>query len=210
MKKLVLLAFCALILSLTAAAQTKKAMTVKEYFLAIPSEFIKADAKKRATWIESESIGDGNLTYNIPVSEITGDEGDADGKVFGGLQVFRKKDGGVLLGMVNNLCAEGKCTGMLLFLESKAGKFTDVSGDYIIIPDNDEVIQILREAPAFLNKKSLQDGVQVPLAVEFYGGEKLIRFIAGCRTDCDGGVVAKIFKWNGEAFVDFEYPDSPE
>lgn len=207
MKKLILLTFCALILNAAAFAQ-KKEMSVKDYFLAIPTEFIKAESNKRAAWIENENAEDGNLTYNIPISELTDEEG--DGKVFGGLQVFKKKDGGVLLGMVNNLCAEGECIGMMRFLDYKAGKFADVSEDYLIIPDNDEVINILRNAPAFEDKKSLKDGVQVPLAIEFYGGEKSVHFLAGCKTSTDGGVVAKMYKWNGEAFVEFEYQESPE
>ncbi|MCD9189441.1 MAG: hypothetical protein LUM44_23720 [Pyrinomonadaceae bacterium] len=207
MKKLLFLTFCALILNVASFAQ-KKEMSVKDYFLAIPTEFIKAESKKRAAWIESENAEDGNLTYNIPISELTDEEG--DGKVFGGLQVFKKKDGGVLLGMVNNLCADGECIGMMRFLDYKAGNFTDVSDDYLIIPDNDEVIKILRSAPAFEDKKSLKDGVQVPLAIEFYGGEKSVHFLAGCKTSTDGGVVAKMYKWNGEAFIEFEYEESPE
>lgn len=207
MKKLILLTFCALILNIAAFAQ-KKEMSVKDYFLAIPTEFIKAESKKRAAWIEFENISDGNLTYNIPLSELTDEEG--DGKVFGGLQVFKKKDGGVLLGMVNNLCADGECIGMMRFLDYKNGKYTDVSDDYLIIPDNDEVIYILRNAPAFEDKKSLKDGEQVPLAIEFYGGEKIINFIAGCKKTCDGGVIAKMYKWNGKAFVEFEFQESPE
>lgn len=207
MKKFILLAFCALILNSMAFAQ-KKEMSVKDYFLAIPTEFIKADAKKRTAWIEYENTEDGNLTFNIPVSEITGEEG--DGSVFGGLQVFKKKDGGVLLGLVNNMCAEGECLGMMRFLDYKAGKFTDVSEDYLIIPDNDEVIKILRNAPAFEEKESLKDGVQVPLALEISGSEKVINFIGGCKNSTDGGVVAKMYKWNGEAFVEFEYEESPE
>lgn len=207
MKKLILFTFCALILNITAFAQ-KKEMSVKEHFLAIPAEFIKAESKKRAAWIETENAADGNLTYNIPISELTDEEG--DGKVFGGLQVFKKKDGGVLLGMVNNLCADGECIGMMRFLDYKNGEYTDVSEDYLIIPDNDEVIKILRDAPAFEDKKSLKDGVQVPLAIEFYGGEKSVHFLAGCQTSTDGGIVAKMYKWNGEAFVEFEYQESPE
>lgn len=207
MKKLILLTFCALLLNVAAFAQ-KKEMSVKDYFLAIPTEFIKAESKKRAAWIETENAEDGNLSFNIPLSELTDDEG--DGKVFGGLQIFKKKDGGVLLGMVNNLCAEGECIGMMRFLDYKNGNFSDVSEDYLIIPDNDEVIKILRTAPAFEDKKSLKDGVQVPLALEFYGGEKVIHFLAGCKTSTDGGVIAKMYKWNGEAFVEFEYQESPE
>jgi len=206
-KKIILLTLCAIALNSTAFAQ-KKEMSVKDYFLAIPTEFIKAESKKRAAWIETENAEDGNLTYNIPLSELTDEEG--DGKVFGGLQIFKKKTGGVLLGMVNNLCADGECIGLMKFLDYKAGKFTDVSEEYLIIPDNDEVIKILRGAPAFEDKKSLKDGVQVPLAIEFYGGEKIIHFVAGCKTSTDGGVVAKMYKWNGEAFVEFEYQESPE
>ena len=43
MKKLIVLAAIALTFSLTAFGQAKK-MTVRDYFLAIPTEHIKADA----------------------------------------------------------------------------------------------------------------------------------------------------------------------
>jgi hypothetical protein len=187
---------------------TNAEMTVKDYFLAIPNEFIKAPAAKRTAWIEQDSSDIGYLAYTIPVKELTGEEG--EGSVWGALQIFEKTGGGVMIGMVNNLCADGECMGLMRFLDYKAGKFTDVSEDYLIIPDNDEVIKILREAPAFENKDSLKDGEQVPLALQFNGNQKSVQFIAGCKKDCDGGVVAKQFKWNGEAFIEFEDEVSPE
>lgn len=206
MKKIFLITFCALIFNVSAFSQSK--MTIRDYFLAVPTEYLKADTAKRAAWIDSESNEDQNLTYTIPITEVTDET--TEGSVFGGLQVFEKNDGGILLGMVTNVCAEDQCRGMLLFLEYKGGKFTDVSEDYIINPDNDEIIRILREAPAFEDKKSLEEGKQVSLAIEFYGGNKVINFVAGCKKDCDGGVVAKMFKWNGEAFEEFASQESPE
>lgn len=207
MKKILVLTIMAISMSFTAFGQAKK-MTVKDYFLAIPSEFIKAPASKRSAWIEQNSTSIGYLSYNIPVKELTGETG--DGSVFGSIQVFKKKNGDVLLGMANNMCAEKQCIGLMRFLEYKKGKFTDVSEDYMIIPDNDEVIKILRDAPAFTKKDSLKDGVQVPLTLDFNGNDKTIQFTAGVEKKLDGGVVAKTYKWNGVAFVEFEYPMSPE
>lgn len=180
--------------------------TARELFLAIPTEIIAAPAAKRAAWIESESSADGNLSFNVPLAELTGEDG--DGSVFGYFQVFAKKNGGTLVGLANNVCAEGECIGLMRFLEYKGGEFNDVSDDYLIIPDNDEVISILRAAPGFT--KPLKDGVQVPLAIEFRGSDKTVNFIAGCVNSCDGGVVAKQFKWNGTAFTEYEDPMSPE
>lgn len=207
MKKIILLTFCLLIFSTNSFAQ-KKEMTVKDYFLAMPTEFINAEPKKRADWIERVNAEDGTLTYNIPLSELT-DEDAGDATVYGEIQVFKKKKGGVLLGIANNICAEGKCSGMINFLDYKNGEFTDVSEKYSVTPDNDEILNILREAPAFEEKESLKDDEQVPLAIEFYGGEKIINFIAGCKKSCDGGIVAKMYKWNGEKFEEFEYVESP-
>ncbi|MCU0240647.1 MAG: hypothetical protein MUC29_14495, partial [Pyrinomonadaceae bacterium] len=77
MKKFILLAIIALTMNVLAFAQTKtaassakKEMTVKEYFLAIPNDILKADAKKRTAWIESESTEDGHISFNIPVKEL--------------------------------------------------------------------------------------------------------------------------------------------
>ncbi len=208
--KTILLAILALSLSISAFAQkakpiATKEMSVKEYFLAIPTDYLKSDAKKRAAWIESESTEDGYLSYNIPVKEVTGDDG--EGKVFGNVQVFKKKKSGVVIGMSTNLCEEGNCIGQLLFLDFTNGKWNDVTSDLAPIIDNDEVIKILRKAPAF--EKPLKDSVEVPLFIEFNGTNKLIQFTAGGNNG-DGGVIAKMFKWNGEIFSEFEYAESPE
>jgi hypothetical protein len=206
MKKILVLSIITLALSLTAFGQAKK-MTVKDYFLAIPNEFMKAEPAKRATWIESESAEDGYLSYNIPIKEITDEDG--DGKVWGNFQVFEKKSGGVILGMSTNLCEEGVCLGQLLFLDYKGGKFENVTEDLAPLIDNDEVIKILRETPSFENKERLQDGKEVPLYISFNGMDKVIQYTAGGENG-DGGVVAKMFKWNGETFAEFEYEESPE
>lgn len=180
--------------------------TPRELFLSLPSEIIAAPAAKRAKWIESESTAYGNLSFNVPLKELTGEDG--EGSVFGYFQIFSKTGGGLIVGIANNVCTDGECIGLMRFLDFKNGEFTDVSDEYLMIPDNDEVIKILRAAPAF--KKPLKDGVQVPLAVQFAGTDKTVMFIAGCVTSCDGGVIAKQFKWNGTAFVEYEDPMSPE
>ncbi len=68
--------------------------------------------------------------------------------------------------------------------------------------DNEEIVQILNDSPAF--EKTLEDGDEVPLAIEFSGLDKLINFVADCKKSCDGGVVAKMFKWNGVGFEEYE------
>ncbi len=210
MKKVILLAIFTLIIGFTAFGQAKsvapKEMTVKEYFLAIPSDYLRADAKKRAAWIDSESAGDGFLSYEVPIFEVTGDKDDK-GKVFGNVQVFKKKKGGAVIGMTTNLCEEGICIGQILLLDFNAGKWSDVTSDLAPIVDNDEVIAILKKAPAY--DKPLKDSVEVPLAIGFNGTNKLIEFTAGGNNG-DGGVVAKMFKWNGEIFTEFEHQESPE
>jgi hypothetical protein len=206
MKKFLVLTIIALAMSLNTFSQAKQ-MTVKDYFLAIPTEFMKSAPAKRAAWIESDSADDGYLSYNIPVKEVTGEDG--EGKVWGNVQIFEKTAGGLVLGMSTNLCEDGGCQGQLLFLDYNGGKWEDVTSDLAPQPDNDEVIKILRDAPAFENKEMLKDGEQVPLYISFNGTNKVIDFTAG-GVNGDGGVVAKMFKWNGEAFVEFKYEESPE
>ncbi len=213
MKKILLLTIIAL--SVSAFAQTKtpvksasvsKEMTVKEYFLAIPEEFIKAEPKKRVSWIDSESTEDGYLSYEIPIVEVTGNKDDK-AKVFGNLQIFKKKKGGIVIGMTTNMCEEGNCVGQIFLLNYSSGKWSDVTGDLAPIIDNDEVIAILKKAPAW--EKPLKDSVEVPLSLGFVGTDKLINYIAG-GVNGDGGVVVKMFKWNGETFTEFEYEESLE
>ncbi len=205
MKQFILLALIAIALGSTALGQAKK-MSVKDYFLAIPTEFMQAAPAKRAAWIESQWAEEGYLSFNIPIKELTGDEG--EGKVWGSVQVFDKTGGGVVIGMATNMCEEGACQGQLLFLNYSGGKFTDAS-EIAPQPENDEIIKVLRAAPAFDDKKSLKDGKEVMLYMSFSGSDKVVNFIAG-GTDGDGGVVAKMYKWNGKAFVEFEYEEGPE
>lgn len=205
MKKTIFIAAIAVTFSLTAFGQAKK-MTVRDYFLAIPTEHIKADAKKRAAWIESEWAEEGYLSFDIPVKEITGEDG--DGKVFGSVQVLNKKSG-VIIGVATNMCEEGVCLGQLLFLDYKGGAWEDVTSDHAPMIDNDEVISILRKAPAFEEKSKLKDGVEVPIFYQFSGGDKVLSAVAGGRNG-DGGVAVKAFKWNGTVFNEYEYPESPE
>lgn len=201
--------FTLILVAMTSAAiaQNGKAMTVKDYYLAIPTEYIQAPAAKRAAWIESQFAEEGYLSFDIPVKEITGEDG--DGKVFGNVQVFKKKTADVIIGVATNMCEEGTCQGQLLFLDHNGGKWDDITSDHAPILDNDEVIHILRNAPAFEDKSSLKDGKEVPIYFNFGGGDKTINAIAG-GTNGYGGVVVKTFKWNGTSFVEYEYPESPE
>lgn len=200
---LILIAMSSAVLGQT----TNKAMTVKDYYLAIPTDYIKAPAAKRASWIESQSAGNGYLSFNIPVKELTGEDG--DGKVFGSVQVFNKKGSGVIIGVATNMCEEGTCQGQLLFLDHAAGTWNDVTSDHAPTLDNDEVIKILRAAPAFAAKSKLKDAEEVPIYFNFSGGDKVLDAVAG-GTNGHGGVVVKAFKWNGSTFNEFEYPESPE
>ena len=75
--------------------------------------------------------------------------------------------------------------------------------------DNDEVGKILKDAPAY--GKPIKTGVEIPLSISFNGTNKLIQFTAGeTEKISDSGVVAKMFKWNGENFAEFQYEESPD
>ena len=200
-----------LALSSLAFGQTKKEMSAKEYFLAIPSDYIKAEAKDRADWIKSEENRIGYLSFTMPADEFPGGkELEEEGVAYGNVQVFKKTGGGAVIGMAVNLCAESKCVGQMLLLDYTAGKWEDVTSDLSPIIDNDEVVKTLKNAPAFDNKESLKEGVEVPLAIEFNGNDKVINYLAGCVGGCDGAVAVKIFKWNGSIFKELEETESPE
>ena len=207
MKKFLVLAIIALSMSFAAFGQ--KAMSVKDYYLAIPEEYMKADKEKRTAWITTDSVDDGYLEYTIPAADLGVSED--EGRSYGNVQVFEKNGGGVIVGMTTNMCSEGACWGQILLLDYNDGKFEDISADFAPQPDNDEVIKILLDAPAFEKKDSLKEGEQVPLSITFNGTDKLIQFTAGeTEKISDSGVVALMFKWNGEAFVEFKYEESPE
>jgi hypothetical protein len=216
MKKLLFLTIVAL--SVSAFGQSKtpvksaaKEMTVKEYFLAIPAEYLKADAKSRASWIESDDNSIGYLSFTMPADEIPGGkELEEEGVVYGNVQVFKKTKGGAVIGFSVNMCAESKCVGQMLLLDYTGGKWEELTADLSPMVDNDEVIKTLKTAPAYKNKKELKNGVEVPLSIQFNGNRKTIDYLAGCVGGCDGGVVVKTFKWNGSVFTEFVDEESPE
>lgn len=207
MKRLITILVLALSLNFAVFGSSESEMTVNDYFLTIPEDYIKADRRKRAGWIDADDQVNGNLTFTVPFADLPdGSEGDAN--MYGHVQLFKKTEGGLLVGLAMNLCAEGKCVGQILLLDYKDGKWEDVTSDFAPIIDNDEIGRILKNGPAW--GKPVVEGVEIPLAIQFSGWDKTINYIAGCVKDCDGGVVAKMFKWNGSIFAEFEYPESPE
>jgi hypothetical protein len=206
MKKFLVLTIIVVAMNLVGFAQGKKEMTVKDYFSAIPEQYIKADAKKRASWIDSDSAEDGYLDYTIPVAELGLKEG--EGRAFGSVQLFEKSKG-IIVGLTTNMCAEGSCSGQVLFLDYNGGKWDDITSDLAPLIDNDEIGKILKDAPAY--GKPIKPGVEIPLSISFNGTNKLIQFTAGeTEKISDSSVVAKMFKWNGETFAEFQYEESPE
>lgn len=208
MKRLLILSSFMLMFAMGAFAQKQGEMTVNQYFLQIPEEYLKADVKQRNMWIEDEDPENDNMGFVIPASQIMEDADDDDATVFGNVQLFKKDAGGVLVGMTINMCVEEVCIGQILFLDYNKGKWTNVTEDYAPMIDNDEVYEVLKDSPALV--KPVKKGVEIPLAIYFSGHEKSIQFLAECKKSIDGGVVAKMFKWNGENFAEFEYEESPE
>ena len=207
MKKLLFLTITVLSMSFAAFAQANTDLNVTEYFLGIPNQYIKAAPIKRGKWVDFSDNDIGNLTFKIPAKEVV-DNPTEDMNVFGAVQIFKKDAGGVVVGMTTNMCAEKICVGQILFLDYNNGKWDDITGDLAPMIDNDEVAEVLKDAPAY--KKPIKKGVEIPLTIDFSGNEKAIHYLAGCETSADGGVVAKAFKWNGSTFAEFEYEESPE
>ncbi len=185
-------------------ASANKEMIVNDYFLQIPEEYIKADVRKRAGWIDTDNNADGYLDFTIPFSELDV-EGGEDANAFGSMQLFPKKKGGVIVGLALNMCIDKVCQGQLLFLDYNGGKWDNITDTLNVTADNEEIVKLLNNSPAI--DKTFGEGEEVPLAMDFYGPEKLVRFLADCKESIDGGVVAKMYKWNGESFVEFEYPE---
>ena len=216
MKKILSMAILGLAFSFSAFALPaelvkKNEMSVKEYFLAIPSEYLKADAETRTGWIQAEENSIGFLSFSMPADELPGGADlKEEGVVYGNVQVFDKTAGGAIIGFAVNMCAESKCVGQMLLLNYNDGKWEDLTSDLSPMIDNDEVVKTLKNAPAYENKGELKEGVEVPLSIEFNGNDKLISYLAGCVGGCDGAVVAKSFKWNGEIFEEYQEPESPE
>jgi hypothetical protein len=202
MKKLFLAA-----LMITAAALAGSAQTsVNEYFLAIPENLIKAEVRERAFWIDSIDDENDFLEFTIPASKFF-DEDIEDVSIFGNAQLFYHDDGGVIIGISINMCVDKSCSGQLLLLKNKNKKWEDVTEKLSPTINNDDIYQILKDSPAM--DKRVKKGEEIPLAIEFSGSEKSVRYIAQCKKTCDGGVVARMFRWNGDSFEEFEYDVSP-
>lgn len=202
MIKIFLITLIITLTSLTGFAQK----TVNEFFLAIPEEYIKAEVRQRAMWIDDIDEENEFLEFTIPAAQFL-DEYIEDANVFGNAQLFHHDDGSVIVGLSINICAEKKCEGQLLLLKFENEEWEDVTADLAPNIDNDDIYEVLKDSPAI--KKAVKKGEDIPLAIQFYGGEKIINYLAECEKSFDGGVVAKMFKWNGTAFEEFEYGISP-
>ena len=210
MKKIIVLALitvsmcCAAFGQKTKPAAAKKEMKVFDYFLDIPEQYIKAEARQRAIWMDDSSDKDGSLDFTIPYGQLD-IEGDEDATAFGSVQLFNKKKGGVIVGLAVNMCIDKVCAGQLLFLDYNGGKWDDVTDEMGVIADNDEIVTMLNNSPATDN--TYDKDQEVPLAKGFYGPDKLVKFVAECKVSFDGGIVIKQYKWNGERFTAYEDPE---
>lgn len=207
MKQILFLTGFVLLMSGFVFAQGKTPKTINEYFLAIPNEYIKADTRQRAFWIDDDNAKDGYLAFTIPAAQFLDEDDDLDANVFGEAQLFKKDKGGVIVGLAINICANNTCSGQLLLLDFNNGNWKNVTDDFAPEIDTDEIYNILKESPAY--EKPIEEGEDIPLAIQLNGGEKSIHYLADCKTSFDGGVVAKMFKWNGKSFVEFEYELGP-
>lgn len=189
--------------SLPATAQKK--MIVNDYFLAIPQEYLKIDRVQRAKSIDENDAQNGYLKFNVPLST---DEDWGGAEVWGEVQIFSGKAGKTLVAMAVNRCLEAVCMGQLLMLDYAGGKWTNVSETFVPEIDNDEIVGILKDSPAY--ERPIIEDEEIPLTIGFARQDKLISYFAACTSPgCDGAVVAKNFKWNGAKFEPFEYEVSP-
>lgn len=186
-------------------AKAQKKMTVNDYFLAIPQEYLKIDRVQRAKWIDENDAQNGYLKFNVPLSK---DEDWGGAEVWGEVQIFSGKTGKTLVAMAVNRCLEAVCMGQLLMLDCAGGTWTNVSETFVPEIDNVEIAGILKESPAY--ERPIIDDEEIPLTIGFARQDKLISYLAACTSPgCDGAVVAKNFKWNGAKFEEFEYEVSP-
>lgn len=203
--KYILAAVMLLTFAFVAAAQSK--MTAKDYFLAIPSEYINLTKAQRTQMIDRDASNPEQVRFVLDLKALPNAEREmwGDAEVWGEVVVFKGNAKNTIVAMVINRCAEGECMGQPLFLDYKAGTWTNVSEKIAPEINNDEIIEILKNAPAWENP--IEDDSEIPLTVGFFAPEGLINYIAGGKAGNDGGVVAKIFKWNGSKFMPFEYPE---
>lgn len=186
-------------------ATAQKKMTVKDYFLAIPQEYLKIDRVQRTKIIDENDAEYGYLKFNVPLSA---DEDWGGAEVWGEVQIFSGKTGKTLVAMAVNRCLEAVCMGQLLMLDYDGGKFTNVSETFVPEIDNDEIQRTLKDSPAY--ERPIIKDEEIPLAISFSRQDKLISYYAACTSPgCDGAVGAKNFKWNGAKFEPFEYEVSP-
>ena len=210
MKRLIVLTMIALSMCCVAFGQKTKTasandkMIVNDYFMQIPEQYIKADSRKRAGWVDTDNKVDGYLAFTIPFAELDV-EGGEDANAFGSLQLFKKDKGGVIVGLAINMCVDKVCEGQLLFLDYNGGKWDNITDEVGVSTDNDEIVNLLNNSPATDNTYAEDD--EIPLATGFYGPDKLVKFVAECKVSFDGGVVVKQYKWNGERFTAYEDPE---
>jgi hypothetical protein len=206
MKRTILcIALTILSLAAVAAAQTKP-RTVKDFYLQIPAEFFPSDAAKRARWIDITDEEGRFLSLEIPVKDITGEEGGPNSSVFGEIKLFKRKNGATLLGQSITLCDAGVCQSQARLLEYNNGKWKDVSEELLPKVSNEDAIKALRDSVSY--DKPLKDGEEIPLVINFTQGDNITY---GAAIKPDGRTLSgiKTFAWDGEQFNVVTYEEGP-
>lgn len=177
--------------SVSAAVAEPK--TAREFFMSLPTEYLKAEGAAREKMISGEFESADHLLFTAPVKNL---------ESWGELKVLPMDGGKKMVCVVLNACVDAACLGQPLFLIYDKGEWTNVSDDVRPVIDMTEVVAKLKQREAFNGKVS--DGDDVPLTLFFINDE--IHYFAGQKSAERPGYPVKSFKWNGSSFTEQEKP----
>jgi hypothetical protein len=197
----------------SAVPKETKLQNVREYFLAVPDEFIpNLNQKVRTQSIVSDgkgsSITEGYLEFNIPDNTLPSEYRDRLISKKGQVRLFKHQAGHIILGMLVTFCEKpGICQSQPQFLEYKAGVWRKIN-DTILPKISDK--EAAKLASQSVNAPKLPAGQKITTYYGLASADKLDILHGTCLDKtCTSLSILQSYTWNGRKFVVYQYPESP-
>lgn len=172
------------------AAQSKQPKTVEDFYMALPSKYISplAKVKDRRKLIKTSDTANGYLY-------LSGENASVDWEGWAEIALFKKTSGEYLIGVVDGDCAT-ICYSGVVFLEYKAGKWTDATKK--VLPEISDEMILARYKKLFPGDTEFDQ--KNPPYTNYKLPQKGTTLIMNANTGGDADAQLFELKWNGAKF----------
>jgi hypothetical protein len=197
----------------TSAPKETKLQNVREYFMALPDEFIPNLTKKvRAQSIvpdgEGSNINEGYLEFKIPDDTLPPKYREILLNKKGEARLFKHRDGSTILGMLVTFCQKpGNCESQPRFMQYKAGVWRNVTNTILPKISDQEAAKL---ASTSVSAPKLPTGQKITTYYGLASADKLHILHGTCLDKtCTSTSILQAYTWNGSKFVVYQYPEGP-